>query len=356
MIVYKKTRTLRTLRADAPEAPFWAGTTVAPYSARRGEQVSVDFLTLKASYAERLEVGVCDGVRGELEAALRKHPPHDPVLIDASGFAEVVFERGGEALKVCAENEAAAIFLASTRGSFPAQMTSPHSLAIAAWPLDFAPLDQLFTRAAASGVSWGVVVPVIFPVTTNLAALNELADAATSRGATFFAAVPVEVDPTAKQAMARSLTLDEDDETYASLFHSDLETIHIATERHIAALAHECGMADFVVPPHFDQRSNWNAAILLSLTASRMLAMKRDVELAWSISRAGRAVATLEKPLTLIAASASLAIIPSLDETAIDILAEWLETGASWFTDRIAKEWRLRRDHGMQIADALDDE
>ncbi len=48
-----------------------------------------------------------------------------------------------------------------------------------------------------------------------------------------------------------------------------------------------------------------------------------------------------------MAQAASLAIIDSLDEISIDLLTEWLETGRSSFAGHIEKQWRLRRDSGM---------
>jgi hypothetical protein len=131
------------------------------------------------------------------------------------------------------------------------------------------------------------------------------------------------------------------------LFHADLEPIHLATERHIAALAAEMGLHDFIIPPRWQELSNWNAAVLLTLAATRMIAMKRDVEIASRIARSARVVAQLDKSLERIAASASISIIESLDEISIDVLNDWLENGRSAFVDHINKQWRLRRDAGL---------
>ena len=49
MIVYKKTPHLRLTRAQVPEAPYWAATTIAPYSARRAAPIAVDHIDLRAS-------------------------------------------------------------------------------------------------------------------------------------------------------------------------------------------------------------------------------------------------------------------------------------------------------------------
>jgi hypothetical protein len=347
LIVYRKTHGLRVTRAAAPEPPFWSATAISPYSARRGGPVAIDYAKLQASLAEKLEVNVCDSVTDELERSTGHHPLHDPVLIDATGFAELVFRRGEEALAFCAGQSVDPIFLISTHGAVPESMPDGSVLAISVWPLEFHRFEPLFTAARERGHRWGVAVPVIFPVTTGLIALRELADAAAARGAAFLAALPVEVDPTARQAIASSLALDDDDETYTALFHSDLETIHVATERHIAALAAERGIQDFVTPPRWEKRSNWNAAVLLTLTASRMLAMQRDVELAWTLWRSAKVVASLDKPLARVAEAASLAIIEALDVVSVEILTEWLESGEAEFATAIAREWRLRRDHGI---------
>jgi hypothetical protein len=186
-------------------------------------------------------------------------------------------------------------------------------------------------------------VPVLFPVTTGLAPLESLADLAQAHGATFFAAISIEVEPTAKQVLAQSLNLDADDDRYAMLFHAALEPVHLATERHIAALAHERGMADFLVPPRWNERSNWNAAVLLTLTASRMIAMELDLDLAGTIARSARVVADLDKPLTRIAESASLSIVGGLDATSVEMLTTWLADGSAAFADFVNEQWRMKR-------------
>ena len=214
-------------------------------------------------------------------------------------------------------------------------------IVITAWPIDLVALEQMFDHARARRLRWGIAVPVIFPATTNLATLSDLAQLAHDSGATFLAALPIDLDPTARKAIAA------DREDYELLFHGDIEPLQVATERHIAALAAEIGVADFIVPPRWDERSNWNAAILLTLAATRMIGMKRDVEIATRIARSARAVAQLEKPLERIAAAASLSIVESLDEISVDVLTDWLENGRSAFVEHINKQWRLRRDAGV---------
>ena len=183
------------------------------------------------------------------------------------------------------------------------------------------------------------------PVTTDLEALERLADLARDHGASFFASITIDIDPTAKQVIAAS-----NEEAYALLFHGGAEALHVATERHIAALAAERGMSDFITPPHWERKSNWNAAVLLTLIAARMIAMDHDVELAGTMARSARVVADLDKPIERIAEAASLSIVESLDEASVDILTEWLESGRATFAERINREWRLRRDAGLSSA------
>ena len=327
MILYRKSAALRTRRLPAPEPPWWAATLVSPYTGRRGAPVSIDYFDMRATWSERSEVSVADAVDGENLTA--------PMLIDASEFAEVVFRRGEEMLRAHRQ----AILLASSHGAVPSDISPDSIVAISAWPVDFARLEPLCE--AARSHRWGIFVPVMFPATTELEALTQLADLAVANGATFFASAPVDLDPTAKQAVAK--TLDED--SYAMLFHADLDPIHTATERHIAALADERGLLDIV--PFADDKSNWSASALLTLTASRMIAMEKDTESAAAIARSARAVAELNKPIARVAEAASLSIVETLDEISVDILTEWLHSGTSWFVDRVNTEWRLRRDAGV---------
>jgi hypothetical protein len=303
--------------------------------------VAVDYLALRATgVGDKLEVSVCDDARDELE---RTRSRSGPVLIEATEGAELVFRRGQAAVEFCVEQHLATIQLVSTRGGLPVRAHDDSVVAIAAWPLELPRLEEMFGDARERGLRWGVAVPVLFPVTTELAPLAALADLAQSHGAAFLAAMTVELEPTAKQALVRSLGLDADDDRYAMLFHGSVEAMHLATERHIAALAHERGMADFLVPPRWEDRSNWNAAILLTLAASRMLAMELDLDLAGSIARSARLIAELDKPLTRIAESASLSIIGGLDETSAAALTSWLQAGYAAFLEFVDEQWRMRR-------------
>ena len=336
MILYRKQQQLRIRRAPAPQPPFWCATAIAPYSARRAEPVAIDYLALRATSNDRLDVTVCDNARDELE---RTRFIDEPVLIDAAEQTEAVFRRGEEALAFCEEQQQGALHLISTRGVLPRRLFANAVLAIATWPLELDRLEALF----ANDFRWGVAVPVIFPVTTDLDILEDLANRARTYGASFFAAVAVEVEATAKQAIAQSMDLAGDDERYAMLFHADVEPIHLATERHIAALAAERGMADFILPPKWEERSNWNAAVLLTLTAARMFTMELDLDLAGAIARSARTITELEKPVARIAEAASLSIVEGIDETSAEMVREWLSSGSAVFAEYVAEQWRLRR-------------
>ena len=312
MILYRKVPQLRVRRSPAPAAPFWSATTIAPYGPRRATPIAIDYLTLRATGAEKAEATVCDDVRGELD---RARGLAAPVLIDAAENAEEVFRRGAAALAWCEEQ------------GFAAQLLTSSGYVVR--------------------IGGGVAVPVIFPITTDLAFLESLADDAKRDGATFFAAIAIDVEPTAKQAIAQSLELTGDDDRYAMLFHADAAPIALATERHIAALAHERGLSDFVLPPRWNERTNWNAAVLLTLTASRMIALELDLDLAGHIARSARTIAELDKPLTRIAESANLSIIAGLDATSVEMLTEWLERGTASFGEYVDEQWRLRRDGAM---------
>jgi hypothetical protein len=331
VILYRKPGQLRIKRAPAPHPPFWCATSIAPYSARRAEPVAIDYVGLRAGGADRLEVTVADNVRDELE---RTRAIEGPVLIDAAEQAEAVFRRGEEALAFSAEQGLGTLFLTSTRGVLPRHATS---VVVAAWPLELNRLEELFSG------DFGVAVPLIYPTTTDLAALEDLADRAKRYGARFLTGVIVEVEQTAKQAIAQSMDLAHDDDRYAMLFHAEVEPIHLATERHIAALAHERGMADFVLPPRWEERSNWNAAVLLTLVASRMFAMELDLDLAGVIARSARLIAELDKPVARVAEAASVSIIGGLDETSAQMLTEWLQSGTASFAEYVGEQWRLRR-------------
>ena len=96
MIVYRKSTQLRVRRSAAPEPPFWGATLVAPYSARRSAPVAIDYVELRASAGDRLEVPVSENIVDQLERSNLRIVP--PVFIEASEFAESIFLRGDEVL------------------------------------------------------------------------------------------------------------------------------------------------------------------------------------------------------------------------------------------------------------------
>jgi hypothetical protein len=267
VIIYRKSAPLRIKRSAFPAPPYWYATAFAPYGPRRASPVAIDYIDLRATASEKMEVSVTEDPSDEIERGGWRQRSDAPLLIDAAETAETVFRRGEQVLARAHDAGLAAIHLISTRGSLPLAPPPRTTVTIAAWPLDLVALEALFSEAAEQRLRWGVAVPVMFPATTDLDALGRVADIAGKFGAQYLAALPVETDATARQALARATA--EDDETYAMLFHSDLEPVHIATERHIASLAREIGAADFIVPPDFAEKSNWNAATLLTLAASR---------------------------------------------------------------------------------------
>jgi len=318
--------TPRIKRAAAPEPPFWFRTALSPYSARRASPISIDYIDLVASHVDRAETTA---------AILEPLALDDPLLIVATDFPEALHRRGEEALKLF--GDLAITHLISTRGAMPESMPEDAVLVVAAWPPE---IEKLETLGGTN--NWGIAVPVLHPITTDLALLESLADLAKNRGASFFTSIAVSIEPAAKHDLARN-----DDDAYELLFHGDADALHVATERHIAALAHERDLFDFVPPPRWSEKSNWNAAVLLTLIATRMMAMERDVELAGTLARSARAIAELDKPLVRIAEAASLSIVESLDEVSVDLLSEWIESGRAAFAERVNAEWRLRRDAGL---------
>jgi hypothetical protein len=338
VILYRKASPLRIRRAVTPEPPFWAATTLAPYGARRTTPIAIDYQSLRASGAERVEVTVADHVRDELERARNISAP---LFIDAAESCEIVFRRGEEALAWCEDEQRAALFLTSTRGAVPSRVYEHATIVIAAWPIELALLADRFE--AARGNTWGVAVPIVYPHTTEVGALEALADVARDAGASFFAALPIDVEPTAKQSIAQTMNLGSDDDRYALLFHAPLEPLHLATERHVAALASERGLADFILPPQWPERTNWNAAVLLTLIASRMIAMELDLDAAGQIARSARVIAELDKSLALIAETARLSIIGGLDETSTEMLEQWMHGDEPPFMTFVNEQWRLRR-------------
>lgn len=337
MIRYVETIPLRVERSDAPQFPFWHATLIAPYGSRRAAPVSIDYTALLAVAGGRGEVSVTRDVVDQME---RQKKLPEPILIDATEEAEALYERGKLASDFASNWRLQTLLLISADGKIPLSCAASTMTAICTWPVEKEMLKSHSRQLRERRCRWGMVVPIVFPMTTDLGVLDDLAEIASGNGAEFLAALPIDLDPQAKSALAE---LRADDETYETLFHSDLETITIATERHVAALAAERGLFDYVRLPNAAAKSNWNASVLLTLAGTRLLRMNRDAEAGWDLLRSARIVAQLKKPLERIAEAASLTIIEGLDAIAVRALEEWIGSGKSADLDAIDTQWRLRR-------------
>lgn len=343
MIVFRKGGSLRLLRHTSPDPPFWAAGTVLPYSSRRATPVAIDWLNLSATAAEYEEVQVAQNVP---DAISRAGYVHEPLLIEATGPGELTYRRGAEAAHACAEAGIQATLLVTADAGVPDEKLDGVVVALAAWPPSVSDLDRLARQAAGASDAWGITIPVVPPVTTDLDLLERIADVAAKRGARFLSAVPIDVEPAARRRLAEGSAQDE--ETWSMLFDSDLELFTVANERHIAALAAERGLADLLPVAATTSRSNWEGAAALASTGNRMIRMNHDVEAGWEILRASRTIAALGKPLQQIAASASLSIIEPLGEFVAAAVGEWLERGTSSLVERTNERWRLRRDYAPE--------
>jgi hypothetical protein len=321
MISYRRKPRIRVHRFAVPELPFRCAALVSPYGGAPAAGLVFDWAELTVSARAQGEASVAD-------AAIRHlpDPMPSPAAIDGTPFAETVFACAGA---ISTELGAAGIEVVHVR-SLEGHLPAPSSAleVVVFWP----PRIDLL-RALPPHPRRGVLVPVIYPATTDLELLAEMAD---SPGISFLAAAAIEPDATAKRTLA------SDDESYEALFHSDLHSVVVATERHIAALARERGLAD-AVP--VSGTSNWAAAAALALAGERLVRMDDDVELGWTVIRSARAVADTDKPLDLISRAASVSIIGDLDEVSAEALTEWLETGDAEFLRDVNQRWRLRRDY-----------
>lgn len=338
-MLFRKTPALRIRRYASPEPPFFSASAILPYGVRHDSPIAIDHLTMEASAPDRLEVLVCEDVSRELTAS---RAVAAPALVEATGNGETVFERGAATMSWFRDHEVPASLLVSLPAAVPEDAGWPDGvLIVSAWDIERA--TALMDAAARQPMPWGVIVPILFPVTTGAEALTGIAAYAAARGAGFLATAPLHPDQTVKQAVAQRLALGSDDDRYALLFHSQVEPLHVAADRHAAFAAAAHGLADFVLPPRWNERTNWNAATLLTLTATRMLSLELDLDLAASLARAARAVATLDKPIEAIARSASLSIIGGVEETAVEILTEWLEGQEPGFVNFVNDQWRLEK-------------
>jgi hypothetical protein len=202
LIIYRKGAPLRIRRTQWPSPPWWSATTIAPYAARRATPIAIDYLELRASHAERLESGVADDVASELERAELRNAFDAPVLIDAAEFSEVVFRRGADALRYCGAHGLAATLLLSVRGALPPELPAGTSVVVSVWPLDFARLEQLCSEVSREGMVWGLAIPVLYPVTTELDTLRDIVELARRHGATFVGSISIDIDQSVKGAIA----------------------------------------------------------------------------------------------------------------------------------------------------------
>ncbi len=344
MISYRKSARLGIARARTPLSPFWQRSTISPYGAPRCSLLGLDYVGLLATAAPRGEISVCADPADLLSR--EPHPIHGPALIEASGDAETVFRRGDQILKALLERSIPSIHLIDGEGVVPTVRSTDSVTAISCWPANPADLEPMFRQARDRELIWGAVVPLLFPVTTRLDFLERIADLAAESDASFLAGIPFDLEPGAKKLLAEVEV--DNDECFATLFHQDLDLIIVATERHVSALAAERGLNDFVVPPRFEERTNWNAAVMLALTGTRMVRMKRQVELGWSLLRSAREVGSMPQEIRRVAEAATLSIIETLDPLSAECLTEWLERGTATLFDEIESAWRLRRDYARE--------
>jgi len=335
LITHRKTTQLRIQRSAYPQPPFWQAVTVAPYGLSRGLPVQLNFSTLTAAVRAKVEVNVTRSVRDQLE---REKFIESPALVEAADVSELVYRRGEDALTTLAGLDVETICLVSANGAIPAGDPSTRCLvAVSCWPLRMKDIEALFQRCQSRGQKWGVVLPLLHPITTDAGIIEQLSTLAAAHGAMFFAAVPFETDPAARQALASMQPMD--DAAVAELFDADLEAILVAAERSAARVANDNGLLDHV-PSLAPLTSNWTAAMKLSLAGTRLIRMGEDMELGWTLHQSSKLIAKLHKPLEHVAASASLAIIESLDTASVTALEQWLREGRSAFFEEVDEKWR----------------
>ena len=346
MPTYRKSKRLRVLRSGTPETPFWAATIIQPYRGLRGFSPNIDFVALQASAGDRAEVEVCDDIRDALSRE-RHLPLHATALVEAVGFCERVFLRGAEAAEYLLVQGASVTLLISADGGLPEVVAPGASVVIAAWPPRLSELRPLCENARSRNIHWGLLIPVLFPITTELILIEEMADLVTGCNGMFLAAATIDLDATAKKEILSGVKEEESEQMWEALFHEDLETLHVATERHIAAIASERGLADTVTPPDPLHKTNWNGAVQLSIAGNRLIRMKENMELGWTLLRSARAIVELDKDISLIARNARLNIVEGIDEISAEELTCWLDGRTTKFLDEVGDRWRLRRDHHL---------
>lgn len=347
MIRFVKEGRLRFHQSREPQPPFWQATTLFPYAPEiRSQPVGIDPIRLTGSSPRSVEVKVSAPFT---TTELDRLPA--PILIDARGPEEMIYARGAHLLhELPADNQP--MLLLSTDGEVPREIIAAEPLLVLLlWPVDLIALESLIERVVDAGWPWGILIPVVFPLTTELSLLDRVSGLASRHGARFLASASIELDARAKRAVADMLP-ELDEETWATLFDSHLEPIHLATERHIAALAASQGMEDHIVPWDKGARNNRAAAAHLARAGIRMVRMDYDVELGWNLIKASRRIATLDKELVRLASAASIGIIPELqDEVLADVVEQWLDRGSADFTDHVDARWRVSRQAGLEPPD-----
>ncbi|MGA7616648.1 MAG: hypothetical protein WBX15_15855, partial [Thermoanaerobaculia bacterium] len=156
MITYVRQAAIQVRQFEAPQAPFWTGAAVSPYSKKRSTPLSLDLIALTALSVDRAEVAVATPA-GELLARDNRLSGALPVLVDATGRAELTFRRGREALEALLDNGVAAVHLTSADGVIPvvAHASSDMTLCISTWPLLEDDLQVLFQEAGERSLRWG---------------------------------------------------------------------------------------------------------------------------------------------------------------------------------------------------------
>jgi hypothetical protein len=340
LITVKPRHALERDVSSVPQTPFWASTTLSPYRGRARSDLAIDYRQLLA------EPGGADLVtiwEGDAETIRIESTP---LLIDATGPLEEYYGRGSLLANRALEDRLETSMLICSGSTL--EEIDPHddlTVTLTTWPLDLPAIEDRASMLHARRFQWGLAIPIVYPITTELSMLRRLADVAAANGASYIISIALDIDPAAKQRIAMSMVADE--ESYVTLFGADLETITVATERHIAALAHERGLSDILLLPRHEERSNWNASVLLSTAGSRMLRMKRDAEEGWRLVRAAKVIAELDKPIERIAQMASLSIIDGVSALAVEIVSEWLQRRPARKFEEISSSWRLRRDYGV---------
>lgn len=339
MIRYTRDGRIRFHQSRELQQPFWQATTIHPYTPDvRSVPLGIDFIRLKAVAHRSIEVAV---PAGPDDLDLDRLP--SPILIDAWGPEESVYRQGDRLLHEL-PSDLRPMLLLSADGDVPIGMAAAAPLlVITAWPLDLEALESVAQRASAGGFDWGIFVPVVFPLTTDLEILDGVCGIAAEHQASFIASSSIELDSKARGAVA-SMDQDLDEETWATLFDADLDRIHLATERHLASVAHDQGQADTIDPWTSENRSNRAAAAFLSRIGSRMVRMDHDVEMGWKFLKAAGRVATLDKDIARLASSAHVTILPELeDEILAEVVEQWLERRTAEFAEHIDGKWRLAR-------------